>query len=103
MLVTIIGIIIMALPFLLLAWEEGKIIKEKEERARREEVLRRRASAVIDIKAIEKRWPFISLWELYHYKKATNPTYSKPISGETWHELRLEHARELKKYLKSSG
>lgn len=100
MLVTIIGIAIMVLPFLALAWEEGKLIREKEEWLKKEEAARKRVHTSINLQAIAHRWPFVSVPELYAFKKYTDPNFDKPYNAATLHELRIEHSKKIKSWIK---
>lgn len=50
------------------------------------------------IKAIEARWPFVTIPEVYFYKRCTDPNYNEPFTGETLHALRIEHAKEMKRW-----
>lgn len=52
------------------------------------------------IKAIETRWPFVTIPEIYFYKKHTDPNYDEPFTGATLHRLRIEHAKEIRRCAK---
>jgi len=93
MITTILTLLITVIPFLILGHIDAI---EKEKREKRMKVRARTDR----IKAIEARWPFVSVPELYYYKSNINPSFTEPFTGKTLHKLRIKHSRELKRSLK---
>lgn len=93
MIITLLALLITVAPFTLLAHAD---VKEKE----KEEERKKRARNRIRFKAIKARWPFISLVEMYYYKKRFDPSFAdKHLDGEVARELRIELVREIKRHL----
>jgi len=93
MITTILSLLITVIPFFLLFYADTK---ESEKRK-----INRRARAKTDkIKAIEARWPFVSVPELYYYKRNTDPDFTEPFTAATLHKLRIEHSKEMKRCLR---
>ncbi|MFA7170205.1 MAG: hypothetical protein WC178_05150 [Candidatus Paceibacterota bacterium] len=95
MFITILAILITVIPFFLLSCVE---IEESEKRERN----RRARARTEKIKAIEARWPFVTIPEIYFYKKNTDPGFTEPFTERTLCKLRIKHNKELKRCLKRS-
>ncbi len=82
------------LPGIILIYIEIKTEKKKK---RKEEIARKQSNR-ISLKAIELRFPFISLIEFYCLKKYLNPYFAKEglTRDEAW-QLRKELYREIMK------
>lgn len=87
----------MAMPFLLLGYAEAKEAEKKRLWLEREKAARSKPKYVIDFEAFQNRWPFVSLEELYYYKRYTDPSFGKPLNAQTLHELRIEHQEVIKR------
>jgi len=94
MIITIIAIILTLLPGIWLANAEAK----EEKKRKLEEEMMKRARNRISLKAIEVRFPFISMLEYYYLKKHFFPYFAKTglSSDDAW-QLRKESYREIKK------
>ncbi len=90
MITTILALFITAVPFLILIYID---VKETERREKRRKIEARSDR----IKAIETRWPFVTIPEVYFYKKHTDLNYDEPFTGATLHRLRIEHAKEIRR------
>ena len=101
MIATLILLFLMFYPFLALSHSEGKALDKKEKRMRREEKMRKGADTVVNMKAVQDRWPFVTLWELYVWKNYNDMTYGKPWSGDTIRELRTERQAEIRRCLRN--
>ena len=89
MLISIIAVILTLLPGI---WLVHTDVKEKE----KEEKIKKRARNRISLKAIESRWPFISLLEYYYLKKHLNPYFAKTeLSRDDAWQMRRELYREI--------
>ncbi|MCK5139054.1 MAG: hypothetical protein KAQ85_04355 [Thermodesulfovibrionia bacterium] len=98
MLTTIIAIILTLLPGMFLVYLETK---EKEKRKKGEE-RREKARNRISFKAIESRFPFVSLLEFYYLKKRFYPHFAKTgLSRDDAWQMRKELYREIVKRVKS--
>jgi len=93
MFITILAILITVILFSILGYIDAI---EKEKREKRMKIRARTEK----IKAIEARWPFISVPELYYYKRNTDPSFTEPFTAATLHNLRVEHSKEMKRCLK---
>ena len=92
MLITIIAIILTLLPGAFLAYAEAK----EEEKRKREEEMIEKARSRISLKAIEARFPFVSLLEFYCLKKHLNPYFTKTeLSRDDAWQTRRELHREI--------
>ena len=94
MLITIIAILITLLPGALLTYAELR--EEKKKRVK--EKMIERAKNRISLKAIESKFPFVSLLEFYYLKKHLDPYFAKTglSDGDAW-QMRKELFREIKK------
>lgn len=98
MLISIIAIILTLLPGMFLAYVEAK---EKEKR-KREEEMRKKARNRISLKAIESRFPFVSMPEYIFLKKRFYPYFAKTgLSRDDAWQMRKELYREIMKRVKS--
>jgi len=93
MFITILALLITVVPFSILGYIDAI---EKEKRGKRMKIRARTDK----IKAIEARWPFISVPELYYYKRNTDPCFTEAFTEKTLHNLRIKHSREIKRSLK---
>ena len=87
------SVLITVIPFLILGYIDAT---EKEKREKRMKIRAR----IDKIKAIEARWPFVSVPELYYYKSNTDPSFTEAFTEKTLHKLRIKHSREIKRSLK---
>ena len=87
------SVLITVIPFFILGYIDAI---EKEKRGKRMKIRAR----IDKIKAIEARYPFVSVPELYYYKRNTDPSFTEPFTGKTLHRLRIQHAKKLKRDLK---
>lgn len=94
MIITIIAFILTLLPGMFLAYAETK---EEEKRKMEEEAIKR-ARSRINFRAIELRFPFVSLLEFYYLKKHFYPHFAKTeLSEDDAWQLRKELYREITK------
>ena len=94
MILTITALIFTLLPGIILIYIEIKAEKKKKIN----EAISRKQSNRISLKAIELRFPFISLIEFYCLKKYLNPHFSKGgLSRDDAWQLRKELYREIRK------
>ncbi len=94
MVFTIIALLITLLPGILIAYAEAK----EEKKRKIEEEMMKRARNRISLKAIEIRFPFISMPEYYYLKKHFFPYFAKTgLSGDDAWQLRKDFYREIKK------
>ena len=94
MIITIFAIILTLLPGTFFAYAEAK----KEKKNKMEEKMIEKARSGISLKAIEARFPFISLVEYYYLKKYLNPYFAKTeLSNDDAWQMRKELFREIKK------
>ena len=94
MLITIIAILITLLPGIWFAYAEAK----EEKKRKREEEMRKKARNRISLRAIEARFPFLSMPEYIFLKKRFYPYFAKTgLSRDDAWQMRRELYREIMK------
>ena len=94
MLTTIIAIILTLLPGMFFAYAEAK----EEKKRKKEGEMRKKARNRISLKAIELRFPFVSMPEFYYLKKRLYPYFAKTgLSNDDAWQMRKELYREIMK------